>query len=321
MLIALRASARTALGYGERECRGFRDRIIALALPCLLVSAVAASAAEATEPSAPQLGVLAPVQVEIRVNVPRDGLWRSPHSTFVCAGTVRIVPEKGQPLQACEGEPPRGQFQCRPDGSIKFAAMDAGRRLVVQYQFRPRRVVVLDAATPTDYPDVVPLLGRALTEELGRWGFVVISAKETADAAAAVALGAASPSSMPPREKLVALAQRANAAYVVVPGVAVAHYSTPGSIDLGIPAPVEKPEQHPRLPVEEEQTLSLPISQDRLYGGVRITVVDGASGSMIADEAASGYQRVRLYRFSHARRSLVLNLTGQVVAAWREPSP
>jgi hypothetical protein len=321
MVAALGVPTPRALLFPGRKRYSVRGRMVALALPCLLVWAVAASAADAPEPSAAQLGVLAPVQVEAQVNVPKDGLWRSPHSTFVCADTVRVVPEKGQPLQACEGEPQRGQFQCRPDGSIKFAAADAGRRLVVRYQFRPRRAAVLDAATPTDYPDVVPLLGKALTEELGKRGFVVVSAKEIADAAAAVALGAASPRSIPPPEKLVALAQRVNAAYVVVPGVAVTHHSTPGSVDLGIPVPEKKPERHPRSPIEEEQTLSLPISQDRLYGAVRITVVDGASGSVIADEATSGYQRVRLYRFSHARRSLVLDLAAQAVAAWREPSP
>jgi len=321
MLTALGAPTRRALLYAGRGCRDLRGRLHAVALPCLLLWAVAGCAAGAAQSSAPQLGVLAPVQVEAQVRVPDDGLWRSPHSTFVCADTIRIVPEKGQPLERSEGEPQRGQFQCRPDGSMKFTAADAGRSLVVRYQFRPRRVAVLDAATPSDYPDIVPLLRTALTEELGRRGFVAMSAKEVMDAAAAVALGAASPGSMPPSEKLAALAQRMNAAYVVVPGVAVTQNSKLGSVDSGIPWPEEKPERHPRPYRGEEPTVPVPVSQHRFYGGVRITVVDGTSGSVVTDQVRWDYQRVRLYRFSPARRALVRRLAGQVVAAWREPPP
>jgi hypothetical protein len=265
--------------------------------------------------------VLPPVAVEMKVEVPRDGLWRAPQSTFVCADTLVVMDANRNPLSRATEAPRQGQFAWRPEGVVRFSPEDAGRRAVVRYQFSPRRVAVLDAATPTDYPDAVPLLGQALAEELGKRGLITVSAKELADAAAAVSLAPASPRTLPPSEKLMALAHRVNAAYVILPGVAVGHYSSPGTVDVGIEWPQDRVgEQHPMNPMEEEPSVPVPVTHDRLSGGVRIAVVDGATGATITDRVKSGSQPVRWRRFSAARRALVRTLAAQVVAAWREPS-
>ncbi len=227
---------------------------------------------------------------------------------------------KRKPLPRAAGEPQQGQFSWRPEGIVEFSPEDAGRRLVVCYEYAPRRAALLDAVTSTDYPDAVPLLGKALAEELGKRGFVIVPAKQVGDAAAAVALEPASILALPPPQKLAALAQRVNATYVLVPGIAIARSSKLGTLDTEIELPRDKVgERHPRNPLEEEPTLILPVRRHRLSGRVRLAVVDGATGAVLADLANSDSQRVRFRRFSPARRSLVRNLAGQVVAAWRDP--
>jgi hypothetical protein len=310
-------AARPGVRQGAPQLRRARAGEWRIALCCLALSAGTCRAEEAA-PLA--LGVLPPAAVEIKVEVPPDGLWRAPQSTFVCADTLVVMDTKGNVLPRATEEPRQGQFAWRPEGVVRFSREDAGRGVVVRYQFSPRRVAVLDAATPTDYPDAVPLLGQVLAEELGKRGLIPVSAKELADAAAAVSLGPASPHALPSSEKLMALARRVNAAYVVVPGVAVGHYSNPGTVDVGIEWPQDRVgDQHPRNPVEEP-SVPVPVTHDRLSGGVRITVVEGATGATITDQVKSGSQPVHWRRFSAARRALVRDLAAQVVAAWREPS-
>ncbi len=193
--------------------------------------------------------------------------------------------------------------------------------MAVRYEYAPRRAAIRDAVTPTDYPDVAPLLRQALAEELSRRGLVIVPAQEVADAAAAVALGPASTVALPSPDKLAALAQRVNAAYVVVPGIAVAHSTGPATLDTGIELPRDEVgERHPRNPLAEEPTLVLPVTRHSLSAAVRLTVIDGTTGAVATDQEKSDSQRVRFRRFSHARRVLVQKLAQQVVAAWRDPS-
>lgn len=301
------------------RCLGRVGAAVLLLVPSALI--LTAGRCRAEETGTPALGVLPPVTVEMQVTVPPEGLWRAPQSSFVRPDTVLVLDARKSPLPRAAAEPRRGEFGLQPEGVIRFSPEDAGRRLFVRYQFSPRRVALLEAAIPTDYPDTAPLLGQALAEELGTCGFVVVPAKEAAQAAAAVGMGAACPHALPPPEKLAAFAQRVNAAYVLIPGIAIGHFSEGASVDTGIERPRDKVgEQHPRNPLEEEPTIALPVTRHRLSGGVRLAVVDGATGAVITDQVQSSIQKVRLYRFSAARKTLVRNLAQQIVAAWRESS-
>jgi hypothetical protein len=267
-----------------------------------------------------ELGVLAAVRAEAHVVVPEDGLWRAPQGDFICADSISVSPESGPPLIRRARAPRPGQFSYQPDGAIVFAAADVGREFTVRYQFRPRRVVLLDAATPTDYPDAPAVVGQALAEELGKRGFVVVSAQEVKGAAARLALEAITPHALPAPERLAALAQQTNAAYVLIPGVAVKQDSKPGEFDTGIPIPQDEREKRSRSVFVEEPTLILPTTHYRLYGAARLAIADGATGAVVSDVSTSSSQRVRAYRFSPARRSLMRRLAAQVVAAWRQPA-
>ncbi len=277
--------------------------------------------AAAEEGASPQeLGVVDPVPVEVHVVVPKGRLWRAPQSSFVCADSVAVYPESGPPLVRRQREPRLGQFSYQPGAVVVFTAADVGRQFTIRYQFRPRRVALLDAATPTDYPDAPSVLEQALTEELGKRGFVVVPAQEVREAAAGLALGATSPHALPPPEKLAALAGEVKAAYVLVPGVAVRQHSRPGEFDTGIPIPEDEVDRRSRSGFEEEPTLILPTIRYRLYGGMRLVVVEGATGTVLRDETGSDSQRVRWRHFSGARRSLVRSLAAQAVALWRGPA-
>jgi hypothetical protein len=291
---------------------------------CFLTSSTplfAAHICRAPGTGAPALGVLAPVAVEMWVKIPHDALWRAPQSTFVCSDTLLVLDARRKPLLRAASEPQQGQFSWRPEGIIQFSPEDAGRRLVVCYEYAPRRVAVLDAVIPADYPDAVLMLEQDIAEELGKRGFVIVAGRAVTDAAAAMALGPVSTVALPPAQKLAALAQRLDAAYLLVPGVAIVPSSKSDTVDTGIELPRgEVGERHPRNPLEDEPTLILPVTRHGLFGGVRLAVVDGVTGAVVTDLGASAFQRVRFRRFSHARRSLVRNLAGQVVAAWRNPA-
>jgi len=306
--------------------------VLWLAAVVLLLVTVA-TAEEGVSPQ--DLGVLDPVQVEERVVVPKTGLWRAPQGDFVCADSVSVSPESGRALLRRAREPRLGQFSYQLEGAIVFPNAEVGRQFTARYQFRPRRVALLAAATPTGHQSAPSGLEQALTEELGKRGFVVVPAQEVREAAARLALGAITPRALPPPEKLAALARGTNTAYVLVPGVAVRQHSRPGEFDTGIPIPSQyKPGRlpdpffdvprerrtRPWTPVlEEEPTLVLPTTHYRLYGGVRLVVVAGATGAVLHDETGSGSQRVRWRRFSSARRSLVQSLAAQAVVRWRGP--
>jgi hypothetical protein len=265
-----------------------------------------------------ELGVLNPVSVEVHVTVPKDGRWRAPQGDFVCEDSVSVSPENGPPLVRRAREPRLGQFSYQPEGVVVFTTADVGRRFTVRYQFRPRRVALLDAATPTGYPDAPSVLAQALAEELGERGFVLVPAQEVK--AAALVLRGISPHALPPPDKLAALAREVNAAYVLIPGVAVNQHGEPGEFDTGIPIPQDERDRRARSIFVEEPTVVLPTTHYRLYGGVRLMVVEGAAGTVVRDGTGSGSRRVRWRHFSSARRSLVQSLAAQVVAAWRDPA-
>jgi len=301
------------------RCLGRVGAAVLLLVPSALILTTGTCRAEETR--TPALGVLPPVTVEMQVTVPPEGLWRAPQSSFVRPDTVLVLDARKSPLPRAAAEPRRGEFGLEPGGGVRFSPEDAGRRLFVRYQFSPRRVVLLKTAPPTDYPDAATSLDSALAEELGACGFVVVPTKEVMQAAAAAGMEAAPSQVPPPPEKLVAFAQRVNAAYVLGPAIAIRHFSKEGSVDTGIERPRDKVgEQHPRSPLEEESTIALPVTRHRLSGGVRLIVVDGATGAVITDQVQSSIQKVRLYRFSAARKALVRNLAQQIVAAWRESS-
>jgi hypothetical protein len=263
------------------------------------------------------LGVLPPVTVEVRVTVSPEGVWRAPQAELVRQETMVAMDGKKRSLPRAAGEPRRGEFALLPGGGIEFAREDAGRRVLVRYEFSPRRVVLFQTPPPADHPEAAALLDQALTEELSKKGFVLVPVRELMQAAAAAGMEASPSEGPPPPEKLVAFARRADAAYVLGPTIAIGDSTRPGSVDTGLPWPRDRVQERARHLWEEEQTIELPITRHSLSGEVRLVVVDGATGAAVWDQSQRGQHKVRLYRFSAARRALVRSLAQQAVAAWR----
>lgn len=288
-----------------------------------LAIVLAAGMCRAGELGTPALGVLAPVVAEVQLTVARESLWQAPQAGFVRPDSVVVADAKRRPLSRVASEPCAGEFALLPEGVIRFSPEEAGRRVFVRYQFSPRRVVLLKTAPPTDYPDAAASLDCALAEELGRCGFVIVPVEEVVQAAAAAGLEAtASPEPARP-EKLVAFAQRVNATYVIGAAIAIAHSSRQATLVLDTGAEQRRErvgDRHPGNPLAEESTMEVPVTRERLFGEVRLAAVDGGTGAPVASQVQSSVQKVRLYRFSLARKALVRKLARQAVAAWRTPS-
>lgn len=288
---------------------------LVLLVPWALLAA-GASRADETHPPAPD--ALPPVTVEVRVRVPPEGVWRAPQAGLVRPETVQVLDPKKRPLPRAAAEPRRGEFTLLPEGVLRFAREDAGRRVLVRYEFSPRRVVLLQTPAPADYPDAAALLDRALAEELAASGFVVAPSREAMQAAAAAGLEATPAQGLSP-EKLAAFARGADAAYVLGATIAIGHSTRPGSVDTGVPWPRDRVQERARRPWEEEQTIELPVTRHSLSGEVRLVVVDGATGSAVWDQSQWSQHKVRMYRFAPAREALVKSLAQQIVTAWRAP--
>ncbi len=294
---------------------------------CLASCAIlfAAPACRAEETVAPELGVLAPVQVECRIIGRQGGVWWPPASSFVLAETLQVTDDRGTAFEPVAGDPQRGQFAWRAEGAIKFSPEDAGRRIIVRYQFRPRRAAILAGVPDNDYRDALPMFGEALSEELPKRGFVIVSAAEVAEATAAEGLGEIALLDPPSAEKLAALAKRLNAAYLLAPYVDVTHFGIPGEVEVTVPVPTDRPDRpgdtYPRaqpFPTGEE-SVPVPVTRHSLQAGVRVSVVEGATGKVVMDPIKYATRAVHLRQFATARRELLQDLAGQVVVAWREP--
>jgi len=292
---------------------------------CLLLAFCAYGAAVEQAPGTPELGVLAPVQAECRIIGRQSGVWWPPASSFVCADTLQVTDDGGTAFEPVTGEPQRGQFSWRAEGVVHFSPEDAGRRIIVRYQFRPRRLAILAGVPDKDYPDALPMFGEALSEEVGKRGFVVVPPKEVAEATSAEGLGAISLLDPPSAEKLAALARRLNAAYLLMPYVGITHYGVPGEVEVEVPRPTDRPDRpgdaYPRsqpFPTGEE-SVPVPITRHSLQAGVRLSVVEGATGKAVMDPIKYATRAVRLRQFASTRRELLRDLAGQVVVAWREP--
>jgi hypothetical protein len=283
-----------------------------------------AGTCRAGEPGTPALGALAPVVAEVQLTVSRECLWQAPQAGFVRPDSVVVADAERRPLSRVASEPRGGEFALLPEGAIRFSPEEAGRRVFVRYQFSARRVVLLKTPPATDYPDVAASLDCALAEELGRCGFVIVPMKEVMQAAAAAGLEATASPELAPSEKLVAFAQRVNATYVIGAAIAVGHSSREATLvlDTGTKRRRERVgDRHPRNPLAEESTIEVPVTRERLFGEIRLVVVDGNTGASVSDQVQSSVQKVRLYRFAPARKALVRKLARQAVAAWRTPSP
>jgi len=291
---------------------------------CCLLLPLSAHAAPLDQPSvAPELGVLAPVQVECRIIGRQSGVWWPPASSFVCAETLQVTDERGTAFEPVAGDPQRGQFAWRVEGAIRFSPEDAGRRIIVRYQFRPRRVAILAGVPDDDYRDALPMFGEALSEKLGKRGFVVVPTEKVAEAAGVEGIGAIWLLDPPSAEKLAALAKRLNAAYLLMPYVDVTPYGEPGTIQIPVAAPTDRPgDVHPRAgPLRgDEESIPVPVTRHGLQAGVRVSVVEGATGKAVWDVVRYATREVHLRQFAAARRELMRELAGQVLVIWREPA-
>jgi hypothetical protein len=287
----------------------------------LLLSATGAWAGEKTTP--PALGVLPPVTVEVRLEVPRDGVWQAPQTAFVLEDTAEVRDADrrrgaGADFRVYEGTlPPASEFIRQPKGVFIFSPRDTGRVVIARYQYAPRRVVVFEPTAQGEYPEAAGLFAEALDEELTKRGFAAAPPEQTTEAAAALGLGAVAPEKLPPAGKLAALAGRLNAIYVIIPSVALGCYSESGTANVEVERPKDRVgDQHPRNPMEES-SVPVRVANDRLSGGIRMAVVDGATGGTVFDQAKSSSEPVRWRRFAAARRALARNLAAEVVKAWR----
>ncbi len=313
-------------GAGYRRIRIIFS-LFAVALASM--AAGAARSAESTDASVPAeqpaaLGVLEPVSVAVQVTIPHDSLWRSPHGSFVCADTVEVRDEKGVRLLPVTEEPQTRQYRVRLDGCLRFCKQDAGKRVSVSYQYRPRRAALLPARASTDYQDAVPTLEEVLAIELRAHGFVLASQDDVADALVAIEHQASSgPSSeTEPGDGLVALAHRVNAAYLVLPSVdadeasVLAGFYTYGSARGNATAMDNS--------VSESATslqVTTSVAKNMMQVAVGLAVYQGATGEVVTEQTKSGSKRVHFRQFGPARRSLIRDLVPGLVTRWREQYP
>ena len=293
-----------------------------VAVCCLLPLSAYGAAGDQPSVTA-ELGVLAPVQAECRIIGRESGVWWPPHASFVCADTLQVSDDRGRAFEPVSSEPQRGQFALGPRGAIRFSPEDAGRRIIVRYQFRPRRAAILAGVPDSDCPDALPMFGEALSEVLGKRGFVMVPTAEVAEAAEAEGLGAISLLDPPSAEKLAALVKRLSAAYLLVPYADVTSYSQSGSAEIEIPAPTDRPgDVHPSMgpfPGDVE-SIPVPVTRHSLQAGVRVSVIEGATGKVVWDPICYANRVVHLRQFTSARRELMRELAEQVVVVWREPA-
>ena len=281
----------------------------------LAMTAALSSAPASTEPVDPAaadsqtLGVLAPVSVSLEAAIPRDGLWQPSQGSFLCPDTVCVRDERGKRLEAVSASPQKGQYRVRLDGCIRFASDDASRRVTISYQYRPRRAVVLPVVAGTDYQDAVPTLLETLTGELQSRGFVAASPDDTADALAELrSVAASGPPNLTP-QLVAALASKLDAAYVLLPAV-----------DADEEAILAGFQSHTWIAGSgrSAHTVASRTAVHVMNVAVGITAFDGATGETAAQETAVGSKRVTFRQFGPARRSLVRELAGRVIAKWRE---
>jgi hypothetical protein len=323
------------IGYSKvtqrASCDYRRIRIIfsLFAVALASMAAGAARSAEPTDASVPAeqpaaLGVLEPVSVAVQVAIPRDGLWRSLHGSFVCADTIEVRDEKGARLLPVTEEPQTRQYRVRLDGCLRFCKQDAHKRVSVSYQYRPRRAALLPARASTDYQDAVPTLEEVLAAELRARGFVLASQDDVADALTAIERQASSgPSSgSEPVDGLVALAHRVNAAYLVLPSVdadeasVLAGFYSYGSARGNATAAGNS--------VSESATsyqVTTPVAKNMMQVAVGLAVYQGTTGEVVTEQTKSASKRVHFREFGPARRSLIRDLVPGLVTRWREQHP
>jgi hypothetical protein len=167
------------------------------------------------------------------------------------------------------------------------------------------------------------MFGEALSEVLGKRGFVMVATEEVAEASKAEGLGAISLLDPPSAERLAPLAKRLEAAYLLIPYADVTSYSQSGTVEIEVPAPTDRPgDVHPGtglLPGDME-SIPVPVTRHSLQAGVRVRVVEGDTGKAVWDVVRYATRGVHLRQFTSARRELMREVAEQVVVIWREPA-
>jgi len=283
-----------------------RATVLAVFLAVSVTACSASSTDQADTPAAEQareLGVLAPVAVSAEMTVPRGDLWRPAQGVFVCPDTVCVRGEQGKRLEAVSGEPRTGQYRVRLDGCVRFANDDAGRRVSVSYDYRPRRVAVLPAEAGSEYADALPMLLETLTEQLQSRGFVFALSDDVADALVRTREDAGVATDI-----VTALARRLDAAYVLLPGVG----ATENEVLAGFQSHVWVSGSG-----RSAYGTATPVRREYMDAAVGMTVFDGANGSIVFERTAASTKRVRFRRFGPARRDMIRELTERLVREWR----
>ena len=294
-----------------------RATALLLAIVPLLTAMTRGQAAEAAPPS---LGVLSPVTVEMRVRVPREGCWQAPQGGLVFLDSVLVEADQ-RPLPRATAEPGPGEFAVQPGGLLRFSTKEVGRRVRVRYQYAPRRVALLVTEAVTRDPESAGPLYQALTTELTARGFVVLSAKEVADAVAEADLGRLAAATPLPPEKLARLSRRLNAAHLLLPDITVWPV-TKGPTTYVVPKPREGAgAEHPRDPFDRTPPALRTSVEHGFAGQARLVVVDGVTGAVTSDLSRSTEQTNASGRPAAARTTLVRDLARGVVAAWQAALP
>jgi len=285
-----------------------RYGFLQVAVPLLLIASPSVSAQEASV--VPALGILAPKQAEVKIEVPKSGLWRPVQGDFVCADTVSVLDDSGRRIDPVTTDPKKGQYRVRLDGCLRFSAENKGTRLIVRYQYRPRRVAVLPPILGTDYEDALPALHETLNAELERRGFVPASGDDLADAIARVRQASGSNDAELGAETLRALASSLNVAYLLLPALA----ATDSEVFAGY-------QSHTWPSTSGRSTHTTATAYNRHYMDVAagMTCYDGLTGRTVFQQTTTGSKRVRFRQFGPARRDLVRELTTRLLSQWREP--
>jgi hypothetical protein len=299
--------------------RSLSHRVAALLLAIVpLLAAMAHGQAAVMAP--PSLGVLPPVTVELRVRVPREGCWQTPQGGLVFLDSVLVEADLG-PLPRAAAEPGPGEFAVQPAGVLRFSTKEAGRRVRVRYQYAPRRVALLETEAVTRDPESAGPLYQALTKELTARRFVVLRAKEVADAAAEADLGRVAAATPLPPDKLARLSRRLNAAHLFLPDVSVWPFTNGPSTNV-VPKPREAAgAEHPRDPFDRTPPALRTSVEHGFAGQVRLVAVDGVTGAVARDQSRSTEQTYSTGRPAAAQTTLVRDLAREVVAAWQDALP
>jgi len=295
--------------------RTFPRAVLSLLIPAaLLLAAMGGWSAAADATDSAGRGVLEAREVSVVVEVPTEGLWRSPQADFVCPETVVVRDSQGSRLTCVSTDPGKGQYRARLDGCVRFCTEDVGKKVSVRYEYRPHRIAILPPVAGAAYEDALPTMRETLTRELGERGFVVASDDDLADALVRLrSSGAATPQGLAPAT-VSAVAESMDAAYLLLPGVD----ANEDSVFAGLHSYTWVTGSSTSA---RAHTTASAVNLRYMNVAAGITVFDAVLGDVIFERVVEGSKRVRFRQFAPARRALIQELTARIVSEWRGPVP